>query len=184
MSQSSTAARRSPGLFPFVFLAMAIGGLAYAALGFIGLQEAQIPSSWSQVKGHIMSHDIVVTDHKGPDGKVTQTFKPSVSYRYEVNGEFLIGTRLSRFEQERTIRGVAEEEIKDLSMGSPVSVYYDPADPKNTVLRKSDTLGPFQAISAGLCIGLGSLAIFIISWRRNRKPVAARQQDKNGESKA
>ena len=153
---------------PFLFLLMALGGLAYAGLGFMGLQEAQIPSGWKRVEGQIVNRGIDVIERQKADGSMTEAYRPSITYRYEIDGAFLLGERLMQHDYTRSLKAVAETEIEDLQVGTKVVVHYNPEDPKDAVLRKSDTIGPMQAISAGLCIGLGCFAIFAISLRRNQ----------------
>lgn len=150
----------------FAFLLMALGGFAYAALGFLGLQEAQIPANWLQAKGQVVNHSIETLSHSKPDGSAIEMYKPKITYRYEVDGTHHLGNQLTRHDQERTLKAVAETEIEDLTVGTSVTVHYNPENPAEAVLHKSDTLGPIQAISAGLCVGIGCFGIFMVSLRR------------------
>lgn len=169
MSEMPSPPKRMPSALALMMLAIAIGGFVYAILGVIGLQEAQIPSEWQSINGQILERGVDVEQVSKSNGDQIELFKPKVRYRYEVDSQFYIGERLSRHHPGRTLRGVAETEVEDLPQGTNVTVHYDPANPSEAVLRKSDTIGAIQAISAGLAIGLTSFAIFIISvWRQRR----------------
>nr|WP_321457722.1 DUF3592 domain-containing protein [uncultured Cohaesibacter sp.] len=150
----------------YVMLAISLGGFIYAALGWMGLQEAQIPEDWKQTSGQIIESHVEALTQTKANGTPIEMFQPSVRYRYEVDNSFFIGTAISRQHPARTLQGVAETEIEDLKQGTNVTVHYDPADPATAVLRKADTIGAMQALSAGLVIALTTLAIAIISFRR------------------
>ena len=167
-AQSSAQKRPSSLLVTLPLLAIMFGAFIYAGLGFIGYQEAQIPEKWLNTGGQIVETGIEVISHEQQNGQSVETYQPKVRYRYEVGGSFLIGTQLSRNHQERTIRGVAETEIEDLRQGAMVTVHYNPDNPQESVLRKSDTIGPMQAISAGLAIGMTTTALFLITLLRRR----------------
>ncbi|WP_180966891.1 DUF3592 domain-containing protein [Cohaesibacter celericrescens] len=169
MTDQTTSKRGLFSPIAFLFLAIALGGFVYAGLGFVGLHEAQIPDSWQQAPGQIVDTGITVGSQDMADGSKLEVFQPKVRYRYEVGGKFLLGEQLSRHHPMRSLRGVAETEIEDLHQGTNVTVYFDPENPADAVLRKSDTIGPMQAISSGLAIGLTCFAIFVVSLRRWRK---------------
>ena len=169
MTDTTSPKQSSSSAVALLLLAIALGGLVYAGLGYIGLREAQIPESWLQTHGQIVDSGVEVLANTGSDGSKVETYQPKVRYRYEVAGVFHFGEQLSRHHPYRTLRGVAETEIEDLPRGTNVSVHYNPDNPADAVLRKSDTIGPMQAISAGLAIGLTTFAIFVISFWRKRQ---------------
>lgn len=168
MTQDTSPRRSSTLLVSIPFLAIMVGAFVYAGLGFIGYEEAQIPENWATTNGQILETGINEIETKKADGSIEKSFRPKVHYRYEVAGSALIGEQLSRHQQNRTLRGVAETEIEDLKQGATVTVYYNPAKPDESVLRKSDTIGPMQAISAGLAIGMTATALFLIMLLRRR----------------
>ncbi|TLP44849.1 DUF3592 domain-containing protein [Cohaesibacter sp. CAU 1516] len=168
MTQDTSPRRSSSLLVLLPLLAIMFGAFVYAGLGYIGYQEAQIPENWKTSKGQIVAVSVGSIETTKADGSKMEMFQPQVRYRYEVDGSFLIGTELSRHHPDRTLKGVAETEIEDLAQGSEVTVYYNPEAPAESVLRKSDTIGPLQAISAGLAIGLTTTAIFLITLLRRR----------------
>ena len=169
MTDASTSGRGSFPVLALFMLAIAVGGFIYAGLGIVGFYEAQIPSHWQQTAGQVVEHGVSVISKAGADGSERETFKAKVRYRYEVGGQFYLGTQLSRHHPERTLRGVAETEVEDLPRGTNVTVYFNPDDPSDAVLRKSDVIGPMQAISAGLAIGLTCFALFGISALRAKR---------------
>ena len=173
MTTSSPRPKRSSNALSFLILAISIGGFLYAILGYMGLQEAQIPSNWQQVPGQVLERGVETVAQSKSDGSTMELYQPTIRYRYQVGDAFLIGDQLARHHPPRTLEGVAKTEIEDLPQGANVTVYFNPADPTEAVLRKSDTIGPMQAISAGLAIGITTLAIFIVSfWRKQRNAPA------------
>ena len=172
MTQDTSPRRSSTLLVSIPFLAIMIGAFVYAGLGFIGYEEAQIPESWETVSGQIIETGIDEIETKKADGSIDTIFRPKVHYRYEVAGAVLNGEQLNRHQQNRTLLGVAETEIEDLKKGATVTVYFNPDKPSESVLRKSDTIGPMQAISAGLAIGMTSTALFLIMLLRRRVGVS------------
>ena len=153
-----------------LFLAIAFGGFVYAGLGYMGYLAAQIPQDWDQVAGQVVESSVKEIPATA-EGQV-ETYLATVRYRYEVDGTFHLGSRLSQQQSPRTLRGVAETEIEAYGQGTNVTVHVNPSDPEDAVLQKSDTIGPMQAISAGLAIGITCLAIFVISFRRRGKEEA------------
>ena len=141
----------------------------------VGLQEAQIPENWQSTSGQIVESHVEAKIETKANGTQKEMFLPLVRYRYEVDGSYLIGDQLSLHHPARTLRGVAETEIEDLQQGQNVTVHYNPDQPQQAVLRKADTLGPMQALSAGLMIALTTLFIAVISFRRNRQPALTPQ---------
>ena len=169
MSKPASCPNASPCILSYFMLAISLGGFVYAGLGWMGLQQAQIPDSWQTTPGQILeSHVESLTQTKANGGPI-EMFQPHVRFRYEVDGTFMIGDQLSIHHPARTLRGVAETEIEDLPQGTNVTVHYNPEAPDEAVLRKADTIGPMQALSAGLVIALTSLAIGVISFRRNKQ---------------
>ncbi|WP_324292755.1 DUF3592 domain-containing protein, partial [uncultured Cohaesibacter sp.] len=125
----------------FLFLAIALGGFVYAGLGFIGLSEAQIPDGWKSTPGQVMESDVEVITKTASNGETMETYRPTIRYRYEVDGAFLFGDQIQRHQQERTLKGVAETEIENLRQGTNVTVHYNPENPSEAVLKTSDTIG-------------------------------------------
>ncbi|WP_316858090.1 DUF3592 domain-containing protein [uncultured Cohaesibacter sp.] len=169
MPQADSDRKRPSRMMAYMMLFISLGGFVYAALGWIGYSEAQIPAQWRETSGTIVERGIEVISHPDKKGEGAETYQPRVKYHYEVSGQTYEGTQLSLHHLERTLRGVAETEIEDIKQGDVVTVHYDPQKPDNAVLRKADTIGPVQAISVGLVIGLTCLALFFISLRR-REP--------------
>ncbi|WP_319495785.1 DUF3592 domain-containing protein [uncultured Cohaesibacter sp.] len=170
--EKASCSTNSPCILTYFMLAISLGGFIYAGLGWIGLQEAQIPSSWQAVSGQVLESHVDNITETNANGTPMEMFVPKVRYRYEVDGSFFIGDQLSRNHPPRTLKGVAETEIESLGQGTNVTVHYNPDAPEEAVLRKADTIGAMQALSAGLVIALSTLAFAIISTRRPRRSEA------------
>ncbi len=168
-SKNQTADRQGNSILRYVFLLIAMGGLAYAALGFLSLSEATQNERWPTVEGQIVTNEVQEFERTKGDGSTFKTYKAVAGFRYEINGKFYLGSNLSIHQAERTLKGVAETELEPYQVGTKVMVFYKPDDPKQAVLRSSDTVGAYQAISAGLCIGLVCLALFFMGFRRRQE---------------
>lgn len=168
-SSQAPQRRQENPVLRYLYLLIAIGGLTYAGLGFISLSEATLNERWPTVEGQVVSNSVDEFERKRNDGTILKTYKASVGYRYEIDGKFYLSSELSLHPSERTIKGVAETEMEPYPLGAKVKVYYNPKDPNQAALRSSDTVGAYQAISAGLCIGLVCLALFFMSLRRPKE---------------
>ena len=91
---------------------------------------------------------------------------PDVLYEYFVAGKSIWGWRFS-YEEEPRPKSFWEERLRDYAQGGEVTVYYDPADPKESILEKERDslyrvwlkLGLGAAfLAAGLVLSLLSLA--------------------------
>ncbi|MCV6546094.1 MAG: DUF3592 domain-containing protein [Cohaesibacter sp.] len=165
-SSKTKPSRQDNPLLRYLYLLIALGGLTYAGLGFVSLSEATRNESWPRIEGQILSNSVKEYERKKSDGSPLTTYQASVEYQYEIGGVSYQSSALSLHPAERTLKGVAQTELEPYPVGTKVMVYYNPDDPNQAVLRSSDTVGAFQAISAGLCIGLVCLVLFFISKRR------------------
>ena len=84
---------------------------------------------------------------------------PDVLYAYSAAGKEIWGWRLS-FEEEPRPKAYWEERLKGYAAGAPVTVYYDPAAPKEAIVeKKHDSL--FR-VWMKLGLGAGFLAVGLI----------------------
>ncbi|MBW8887392.1 MAG: DUF3592 domain-containing protein [Fibrobacteres bacterium] len=95
---------------------------------------------------------------------------PDVLYDYSVAGQSIWGWRLS-FEEEPRPKAYWEERLKGYAPGAPVTVYFDPAAPKESIIEKKHD-GLFRVwmklgLGAGfLLVGLMLSGLSLSGWFR------------------
>jgi hypothetical protein len=124
-------------------------GLVLFVLGLFGTVTAWLDwrkgvrsSSWPAVPGKIIhSHTKKV---KGGGSSIGQSnapkltsYRPLIIYSYEVSGLKLEGRRIQFGSEPHTqARSKVEESVSEYPAGSTVTVYYDPAKPAESVLKR------------------------------------------------
>lgn len=94
----------------------------FGVLGRARLRRAAAPQ-WASVTGTVLSATVQV----GTSGS-TRTEQPLVFYAYQVDGSRYQGQRVHYSCDPGAV-------VARCSAGSPVTVFYDPADPGNSTLR-------------------------------------------------
>jgi Protein of unknown function (DUF3592) len=123
----------------------------------VKLIEVRKASRWPATKGTVIN-SIVQAIKKNPtdpdyDSSDTEVFnQPLVEYEYTVNGRKLRGSRITIGDK---TSGYELESILDrYPVGTTVTVYYDPANPKNAVLERD--------LPKIVFVGVGCLLLFFI----------------------
>lgn len=97
---------------------------------WLRLAHARSTGAWIPAQGTIERSGVEETLSNG------QTcFMPKLTYRFEVDGKICRGDRIRPTEQSSANRTAAEEAIAPYAVGGDVTIYYDPHDPANSVLR-------------------------------------------------
>jgi hypothetical protein len=130
----------------------ALIGLAFA-LCFHAWRERRLveaSQSWPSTYGKVVRAE-VVHERCSPNGSISNVFKADIRYEYVVDSRELegssvtIGGDLSTSERQR-----AEARVRTYPVGSSVTVFYDPRDPKTACLeRKQEGAGLVYAIAGG-----------------------------------
>ena len=124
---------------------------------------ARRASTWVAVPGRIASSEIVARAHQfaGETSEIRNF--PSIGYSFTVNGVACKGTRISIGDD--TAGANTEATMKRYPKGADVTVYYDPANPKNCFLErdmpKDLTKGCLAII--GITVAAGALLYWVIS---------------------
>jgi len=123
-------------------------GVSVVCIGIARLDRALSMRRWQAVQGEILRSE-VIEEQRANDG---QTFyQPALMYGYIVGETELAGHR--RGPISATVRFYAESVVKQYPPGRIVTVYFDPANPKDSVLeRRTASVWP------GVLIGLGASA--------------------------
>ena len=111
-------------------------------------------ASWSQTSGRIVSSTIEQRRHQFQDEPATIENFAAVSYDFTADGRQVRGSRIGIGDDYRGAD--AAPTMARYPVGSVVTVYYDPADPRNCVLERS---GPPGFEARGCFTALIELAI-------------------------
>jgi hypothetical protein len=153
-------------------------GLLVAVLGFKSARQ-----DWGHI--HKLTHLETFSGTPGKflqvnvrrDSSSTDDYYPDVLFEYFVEGKSIWGWRLS-YEDEPRPEAFWKDRLRNYSEGEPVTVYYNPADPKDAIVEKRRdslyrvamkmALG-FAFLAAGLLLAVLPAAAWIKSGRRLRR---------------
>ncbi|GAB4495436.1 MAG: DUF3592 domain-containing protein [Anaerolineales bacterium] len=120
-------------LFIGLFAAAIIGLLFFAVV--VKMRETQRAKTWQTTSGKITRSETRALKKRDIDGKESVRSAPAIAYEYTVNGKRYQGERISLAEI------IPESDIEPLlaryPVGAQVTVYYDPANPRQAVLERS-----------------------------------------------
>lgn len=116
------------------------------------LKAAWAMQSWPSTRGVIRSSRIEITAYG--------LYKPTIEYTFTLGDRQIAGKRRKLFEQATNNRVWADTVVGRYPIGSSVTVYYDPNDPRRCVVDRENTLtlGAIFAI-IGLSLSAFGLAI-------------------------
>ena len=138
--------------------AVVIGGILGIALFWIGWyqrKKMQASLAWPQVPGTITGTSIEASESRDSDDGYTTNFTPKVVYRYEVGGRTFAGTRLAWAERSFPSPQRAQVELAMYPVDAPVTVYYNPEKPGDSVLIR-------KAPGASFILWAGAIILVIV----------------------
>ena len=147
------------GMYSGSLLALVCGGLFALALGAVGVvltvmffrnkNKAKASEGWPQVEGRVVSTNIRV-DEMDDEDSYRVSYIPEVHFEYHVEGLLFDGKRIA-FGSEVSfgMRKKAEAFLTEYPVGSAVSVFYNPDNPKEAVLSQK-----MRSMTAGLVVGI------------------------------
>lgn len=146
-----------------IFLPMVVMfGAAVAAK----MLEVKRASGWSTAVGRIVKSGTAAARHRSAGGATTAKTVPAVEYEFSVGGRKVKGNRIGIGGDS----GGADTEatLRRYTVGAAVTVYYDPANPKNCVLER----GVPEGIGKGLAIIVGFViaVVGIVYWLATGAP--------------
>jgi hypothetical protein len=126
------------GIFGFIFVIFAILGIVFTIIGWRGRKQAQASQGWAATQGVIEATDYQSSTSTDADGDMTTSYTPTIRYRYSVVGAEYTGTRLG-FGLQRSYNNPsgAQNALAKYPVGGFITVYYDPANPHESVLERS-----------------------------------------------
>lgn len=115
--------------------------------------------SWPSVKGKVTSSEVQEDRFRNPTGKASIAFIPAVEYEYNVSGVSYTGERVT-FGSTSYDYIISSKICEKFGAGSTPDVFYNPADPAESVLAPKSTEGVRSMIPGiflivtGILIGL------------------------------
>ena len=127
-----------PSLLSLVFVAIGAVILRYAMRT---AEKARQSESWPSVEGEIAHSAILYnTDTTTTNGSVA-TYKADIAYRYKVNGANYSSSKVAFLDLASSSTGRAQSIVERYPDKSKVDVYYNPADPSESILEPGSTGG-------------------------------------------
>ena len=149
---------------------LVMSGSIAAVLGLIGLlfivmavrnrQRAAASAQWPQTQGIVTNVGMKTRrESEGDDW-----YDPQVQYQYGIGEQQYQGNRIAFGSSSTSAHARAEEIINRYAVGTPVVVYYNPAQPQQAVLEPRATGGNIIFLIVGLDFVLfAGLFLFIVS---------------------
>ena len=141
------------GTITFIFVFVAVG-LGLLIGGGITYRNATATQSWPTANGVITFAEIY--ESRDEDGT---SYGLNVSYRYAVNDTPYTGTRISLTDYSSS-RSYAQGLLEKYNVDTPVTVFYDPADPAKSVLETGANWVSYMLMGMGCCFSL--VPLFLI----------------------
>lgn len=133
-------------------MVLSVAGVAVMWGGFEFRERARRMTTWASVRGCVTG-SAVVADGTFDDGSAT--YYPRISYEYVVAGQEYAGQRRSLIDVGvgRFVRGAPRRIVERYPVGSEVIVFYDPANPREAILERSDpVIWPRRLFSSGAAL--------------------------------
>ncbi len=160
----------------FPVIGIICGGFILLLFGAIGIllifksvndkKKVGASASWPSTPGSITRSSIAESVSTSDDDNITHYY-PQLTYKYQVAGTTYEGKRIMFGAVESGSHTKAQTTITRYPVGTSVSVYYNPADPKEAVLERQSKSSNIMLILGivflgmalcTLCIGIGSIA--------------------------
>jgi hypothetical protein len=141
-------------------------GLIFVVIGtYLVLRSRRLGKSfkaslnWPSTPGRIVSNEIIVRSGYTETGQTPVVrYTPSVIYEYNVGGSSLTGSTIRSAKPTVLSRETAQGILAPYGSGAPVSVFYDPQAPTNSMLERTKPKGRIFITLVGVIFaGLGAL---------------------------
>lgn len=135
-------------------------GLVLIYFGLRDILQAQTSTRWLPAPGIIVSSDLGVED----DGEGNTLYRADIQYTYELNGHEFQGDRVFFGAMSTSERRQVFDLLLKYPKGTAVSVYYDPADPSQSVLEPGIHGANWFLPILGAVFGVVGLAFIVIGF--------------------
>lgn len=142
-----------------------LGILLTVFWGIPTARNATKSQQWPSAEGSITLSEMA-TNYDSQDGSVTYSAK--VLYAYSVDGAEHMGSTVAFGDYGSSDPGHAGGIVSRYPAGSMALVYYDPADPNNSVLEPGATWKSFVGVIAGIVFFAIGILGFVVSLRKVR----------------
>lgn len=138
-------------------LAVAAFGLILVCIGIAQIRRARSMQSWQETTGEILSSRVVEERaHTRADSGSGILYRPDLMYGYHIGGRELAGHRRALLDSSASMPEFAESVVRKYPPGKIVTVYFDPANPKDSVLERDNASGWASAIfGLGVAVMIG-----------------------------
>jgi len=157
---------RGAMIFFGIFMAVGLMALGFGAMLFLDVQEVK---GWPSTTGVVEQTWIDERYDSGGRGQSSHyDYTPGVQYSYQVDGVTYYSSQVAKMQSAYSSYAGAQGYIEQHSVGSPVTVYYDPAHPDDAVLEKnSDTESLVLPGLGALFTAIGAVGLvhFYRRWR-------------------
>lgn len=106
---------------------LSIGAIALL-IGFFSWRHARRQLGWEAVPGRVCIAEVAMVG--------TRYFRPRIEYTYEHGGRQFRGAKVRSLLVLANWRGPAERLLDKYPFGSPVTVFVNPEDPRDSVLER------------------------------------------------
>lgn len=134
-------------------------GFYLTVSSLLKISRGQKSKGWLQTSGEVQSSKLKVHRGTNSDGVGTDSYYAQVVYKYTVNGIQYRSDRVFFGQDASTSKVSAKRRVAEYAPGNQVKVYYDPENPKVSVLEPGIHLGVFLLLAFGIaftCSGLFS----------------------------
>lgn len=135
-----------------IFLPMAV---LFVVAVVAKMLEVRRASGWSTAVGRIVKSSTAAERHRSAGEATTVKTMPAVEYEFSVGGRKVRGNRIGIGEDSGGANTGAT--LRRYTVGAAVTVYYDPANPKNCVLER----GVPEGVGKGLAIIVGFVIVLV-----------------------
>jgi hypothetical protein len=122
--------------------------------------DARASESWPTVMGKLTKAQVI------PAG--VGRFRAVVAYSYRVGAIDFNGSKIHASDGEFEFRDGAAQEIRGLIVGQPVTVFYNPSDPRQSLLRAGAGFQEYALLFVPIVM-LGVGVVLFWRWQRSRR---------------
>jgi len=141
-----------------VGIAFLLVGIVMLLAGFQARKKALAAQKWPAVPGKITASTLEEERHMDQEThRASISYVPTVQYQYQVRENTLVGNRIG-FSKTGYDYATATRKLAQYQVGAPVTVYYNPDAPDDSVLNPSSK-GSIVLIIISIVIMLVGIAI-------------------------
>jgi len=116
-------------------------------------QKVNASMSWPYVSGRVTASSVrQVVERGDAQTRDTTNYVPVVQYEYQVGDKTYQGNRFAFKEPSFSSQRKAFKLVAGFAAGSPVSVFYDPANPQDAVLERKAHGNTFLFVVGGILV--------------------------------